>query len=453
VSDPQVAADLMELGAQGVEKYDPEVEVFKSSQCALQDTKQEESVILLNQGALEIDDKSDETIRSEVKKKWDEILEEEELCERERDHIKQSMVVREEINREEKILDALMDNFQFRHEQFQDATESYSSYLKKMVALFEQWLDDLFKQMKEGWDETVKENKTCRQELVVQHGSFMKILLQENNETELFQNNISNEEIYSHEETIQELKVGQKEQMRDIQVQLEAKKTELEEHIQKVETEYKQVLEVKKNEFDAVKCEHEILDNNIHRMKRKLGRIQAAIHHWNDKAALDNSSYASKAHELAISKKDIFMKVNNMKRTIRRTKNQERKHLIQLAMDARKVKAYLESRLNRAQRIMKLLEFIRELEKTEETVAFYFPSKLDDDVKMSIEQSKTFFSAESSKNNKIKGEQEHDQDNNECWYHMIKFWKKHNNVVSESKTMRHEHERLRDERRRLMVCF
>jgi hypothetical protein len=307
--------------------------------------------------------------------------------------------------------------------------------------------------MKEGWDETIKENETGRQEMLVHHGSFMKILLHENNETELFQDNISNEEIYSHEETIQELKVRQKEQVRDIQVQLEAKKMELEEHMQKVETEYKQVLEVKKKEFDAVRCEHEILDNNLHRMKRKLDRIQAAIHRWNDKASLDNSSYASKVHELAISKKDIFMKVNNMKCTIHRTKNQERKHLIKLAMEARKAKAYLESRLNRAQRIMKRLEFIRELEKIEEIVAFYVPSKLDDDVKMSIEQSKAFFSAESSKNSKLKGEQENDKDNDECWYYMIKFWKKLNNVVSESKTMRHEHERLRDERRRLMVCF
>lgn len=453
MSDLQVAADLLELGVQLVKKSDPEGEAFKSSPCTLQSVEEEESVILLNQSTLEMVGKSAETIQNEVKKKWDEVLEEQQLCERERDHIEQSMLIRDELNREEKIIDSLMKNFLCRHDQFQDASESYSSYLKNMVTLFDRWFDDLLKQMKGRWDETITEYETFQQEMIVQHETFMQILSHETNEAKLVQDNISNEEIYSHEETIQELKVKQQAQVRDLQVQLETKKMELEEHVQEVEKKCKQVLEVKKDEYDAVRCEHVILDNNINGMRRKLDRIQAAINHWNDKVTLDNSSHASKAHALATSKKDAFVKVKDMKQTIYRTQKQERNHLIKLATDARKAKAYLQSRLNRAQRILKRLEFIRELEKTEEAVAFYFPSNVNDDTTMSIEQPKATVSAESPKISQLNREQGNDKVNDESWSHMTKFWKKHNKVVSEIITMRHEHERLREERRRLMVCF
>jgi hypothetical protein len=346
-----------------------------------------------------------------------------------------------------------MQNFQFRHDQFQDASEQYSLYLKKMVTLFDRCLDDLLKQMKGRWDETTTEYDTFQQEMIVQHETFMQILSFETNEAKLVQGNISNEEICSHEEAIQELKVKQQVQVRDLQFQLETKKMELEEHIQEVEKSCKQVLEVKKDEYDVVRCEHEILDNSINGMKRKLDRIQAAISHWNDKVTLENSNHASKAHALATSKKDVFMKVKDMKHSIYRTQKQERNHLIKLATEARKVKAYLQSRLNRAQRILKRLEFIRELEKTEEAVAFYFPSNSNEDATVSMEQPKATASAGSPKISQFNREKVKNKVNNESWSHMIKFWKKHNKVVSEIITMRNEHERLRDERKRLTVCF
>lgn len=449
-------ADPAQLDVRGVEKLYPEVEGVESS--ATLKELQQESPVLHKVGELyneEEGEKSEETIRKEVTKKWDKILAEEQSYEQERNHSTESVMLKAETMRAKELLEAMMEHFQFRHVQFQSTSEAYSLYLKNLVALFDRWLDDTYSVMKEGWNETIRDYETYQQEMDSQHGTSLQSLLSESLETQLQQDNIAQEELNCHEERIQEIKVRHKEKINAIQAQLESKKMTLEGRIKELESKYKQVLEAKKYEYDSVIGEHEALDDNIYTMKRKIDRLQAAISRWKDKVTKDVASHEIKARELIIAKKDIFMQVKSMKRAIHSTRNQERQNLLQLTTDARKAKVYMESRLSRAHRILKRLDFIKELEKTHEIVAFYFPSKVDDDVHMSLEdmKTKTYLEKSERRHMEIRSGNKNDIDNDACWSHMIRFWKKHNSVVSELNTIRNEHERLREESKTLLVGF
>lgn len=213
-----------------------------------------------------------------------------------------------------------------------------------------------------------------------------------------------------------------------------------------------QVIEVRTRDFDAVSRIHHTLNSDINVMTRKLNRLKVSLNLWENKFRKVNVNDESKVHQLNVARRDTFQKVKTMKRVIQCTQNDERKRLLQLATDANMTKKCMKGRMNRAQKILKRLRFMEHLEKAQESVSFYFPSKLDDDLTLQLSDLKIKCDAELSKSTSvISCHTRSDCHENKCWEYMMKFWKKHNIVAHEIEIMKREHECLKEENRALKL--
>jgi len=394
-----------------------------------------------------------EIARIEVEARWKKLQNEEKNRDEKENETVHLNELKQETERKSKLIDSLKREFDHCDQQFLSASVSHISYVESLLATFHQRLAEIEHDATEGWAAMVREFEKDQQELNDKHTSVVKRLKLDSFLAEKHEDAAVNHELCHHEHRVQEIKSNRENEINSEQVKLESKNKDLSKIKAMMETKQMQVIGVRTSDFDSVSRIHHTLNSDINVMTRKLKRLKASLNLWENKIRKVNINDESKVCQLNLARRDTFQKVKTMKRVIQCTQNDERKRLLQLATDANITKKCLKSRMNRAQKILKRLRFIEHLEKAQESVSFYFPSKLDDDLTLQLSDLKIKFDAELSKNaSEASWHNRSDCQENKCWEYMMKFWKKHNIVAHEIEIMKREHQCLIEDNRALKVC-
>jgi len=285
-----------------------------------------------------------------------------------------------DVDRKDAFLQMLDRDLDEAEEQHQVAVRAHLLNVDRLIAIQRSRVEALEQEFKQEVATIEQEFQTERDALLNRHSlekRELQIIVQEVEAEEEQQRNQEVTEFQAQYEIIRNKNIEEDHQMRS---NLEEKIESMREKCTTQLTTYRTSTEASTSDYHTYLSRDASLSKLVERKLRQVERMHQQIAHWKTKIQQNRSDCEERNKNLKTEKKHIQNHFEELKARMNRFRNEEKKRLVDLTVNARTCTKALESQLEIAERILKTSELCRKLEtEREKVVPFYLARDVDID--------------------------------------------------------------------------
>lgn len=251
------------------------------------------------------------------------------------------------------------------------------------------------------------------------------------------------EEKQEFEQTREEIRNKNLEDLNVLKITLESQIEELEKHFESAHLNYLQNTDQRTQDFKYLTRKDEELSKEIEIKIRKIERLQSSLTHWRTKIDQNVKECEERNSALREEKDQISSHFQKLKRRMNRFRDGQKKRLLELTKAARNSKGTLKNNLGLAERILKLAELARKLETEQEKILPFYESSADEEKTSSEDgypqKSSTSAEAKTSDRQVLKSAGDESLDE---WEYLNRFYRKYNKALLDKIAIEKEKEQL-----------
>jgi len=354
-------------------------------------------------------------------------------------------------------------------DQFQMSLRSHLQNMDKLVDLQDGRLLGLEREFEFELGGLEREFEKERAGIVEQHGrevgelnNIMAAIDAEEKERE-------NEMRTEHEQTREEIRNRNLEEINVLRITLDTQIEDLEQHFETAHWNYLHNTDDRTTKFKKLTRSDQELSKEIEQKIRKIDRLQSSLQLWRMKISQNVKECAQRNSSLLEEKNGIQAHFQHLKSRMNSFRSTQKRRLNELTKNANGGKDLLKEKCELAERILKLAELGRKMETEQEKVTPFYVSTVDGEIdegkegeeggEEGQEEGKEMEKARMSQQRQ---EEKDDDDDEEVtpmhtsswgddgkkvknWNSLDNFWKKYNKVLLDALAIEKEEERLKKE--------
>merc|ERR1719446_480234 len=188
-----------------------------------------------------------------------------------------------------------------------------------------------------------------------------------------------------------------------------------------------------KDEKETIKDQQSA--KQIEQQMRKLQRLQDSLAHWKQKLATNQRECEERNKAMKDEKDAIYKHFQELKGRMNKFRETEARRLQELTINSQSSIKALKTKLERAERILKLAELTRKLETEREKVLPFYESSVDEETKAAADTADVRQSLQLASAGK-------DGQVIEEWDYLNNFFKRYNKVLLDVMAIERERDRL-----------
>jgi hypothetical protein len=366
-----------------------------------------------------------------------------------------------DVDRKDAIVQMLDRDLEEAEEQFQMAIRSHFLNIDELIDLQDEKLILLEKEFEQEFKELEKEFTIEKEKILLQH-------LKEKNELVNIMQAIEQQEKekeqdakQEHEQLREEIRNKNLEDINVLRITLDSTIEELEQHFETAHLNYLQNTDQRTQDFKYLTAKDQELSRDIELKIRKIERLQTSITHWRTKMTQNLKECSERNKALEEEKALISQHFQKLKTKMNQMREEHKKRLTELSMNARNTKHFLEKHLSLAERILKLGEIVRKLETEREKILPFYSSTISDErqanqltenVRLAVRTSDQIIQEAKEETTLSQGITPNGTSVSE-WESLDLFWKKYNKAVLDEMAIQREKERYENENKELQALL
>lgn len=365
-----------------------------------------------------------------------------------------------DVDRKDAIIQMLDRDLEEAEEQFQVALRSHLINVDRLVDLqdsrllalesgFERDLSTIEGDFQVEREKIVRQHNMERNELM----DIMQAVATEEREREA-------EAKQEHEQTREEIRNKNLEDINVLRITLDGNIEELEQHFETAHLNYLQNTDQRTQDFKYLTAKDQDLSKDIEIKIRKIEKLQAGLTHWRTKITQNVRECAERNAALQDEKEVLSKHFQELKTKMNAFRDLQSRNLKELAQSARSTKAQLQNNTEMAERIIKLGELTSKLESEQERVLPFYESTSDsnDPSAETAEHGQQGETSDQLQQLQIMPYQPRtiDSATGEAiaeWNYLDNFYKRYNKALLDNITIQRERERLEAENAELQCIL
>mmetsp|Transcript_602 Transcript_602/g.773 ORF Transcript_602/g.773 Transcript_602/m.773 type:complete len:501 (+) Transcript_602:47-1549(+) len=364
--------------------------------------------------------------RKEVENQWRKILRGEKLAELQ----KEAQIIKqrhdEDVKKKDGMIDSLHHAFDHAEDQFHSALSAHLQSIDKLIDLHDNRLLTLEQNFEARLESTRQHYTHERKEIVDQYESGKEKIIEKMRKIENEEQHRENNERQDKQQTIEEIRNRNLEDINGLRFVLDSKIEDLEEQFDSAQSDYLQKNDQKTNQLKSLTIKDKVASKEIDQRTRKIDRLQNSIKRLKKKSR-QSSVQSEEQRELLLERKNKGLEqYRNTRERIIKFQDIQQKKLAQLTKCANTCKSRLGEKCNVAERIVKQMEFAKRFETDQENNALYDQSVMCDQIKREAAQ---IASNQYPRHLNCLDSTKQTLSDKEKWARLDMFWKKYNNVL------------------------
>jgi hypothetical protein len=285
-----------------------------------------------------------------------------------------------DVDRKDAIIQMLDRDLEEAEEQYQTALRSHLSNLDRLIDLQDSRLLSLENEFESELAEVACEFNAEREQILKQHAAEKRDLLDIVAAVEAEEAEREAEARQEHEQTREEIRNKNLEDINVLRITLESNIEELERHFESAHLNYLQNTDQRTQDFKFLTRKDQELSREIELKIRKIERLQASLQHWRTKIAQNGRECEERNAALRAEKDQIAAHFLQLKSRMNRFRERQARRLTDLTKATAEARAKVAAKVQLAERILKQAELASKLETEQEKVLpFYQSSALADE--------------------------------------------------------------------------
>ncbi|CAK4611362.1 unnamed protein product [Aphanomyces euteiches] len=377
-----------------------------------------------------------------------------------------------DVDRKDAIIQMLDRDLEEAEEQFQMALRSHLLNVDQLIDLQDGRLLGLEEEFEKDLHALEREFTIEKEKINKQHAMEKNELLNIMRAVETQEREREAEARQEHEQLREEIRNKNLEDINVLRITLDSNIEELEQHFETAHLNYLQNTDQRTQDFKYLTAKDQELSKDIEIKIRKIERLQANLTHWRTKIAQNVRECTERNKALEEEKAQIASHFQQLKGKMNRMRDEHKKRLTELSLDARETMRKLTDQQQLAERILKLGELARKLETEREQVLPFYHSSIEDETQANDEVNALKQEAnlgmcsaslavpqDANAQHHLKlplvqphGETHTGEPVTE-WEYLDLFWKRYNKALLDSMAIQTEKERLEKENRELQAVL
>jgi len=328
--------------------------------------------------AMAVEERNSRVNRLKIQNQWRKIMRLAKLEQLRKDIEILSQSHERDVDRKDAILQMLDRDLEEAEEQFQMAHRAHLQNVDKLIDLQDARLLALENEFEKELSTLEDDFQAERDAIVRQHAlecaelhDIMSAVANENAEAEA-------EARQEHEQTREEIRNKNLEDINVLRITLDGTIEELEQHFEAAHLNYLQNTDQRTADFKHLTSKDQELSKEIEVKMRKIERLQASSLHWRTKIAQNVKECHERNRALQEEKDTISMHFQALKNKMNKFREGQEKRLLELTKNVQRAKGSLQERLNLAAHILTLSELARKCETEREKVLPLYASSVAD---------------------------------------------------------------------------
>jgi hypothetical protein len=285
-----------------------------------------------------------------------------------------------DVDRKDAIIQMLDRDVEEAEEQYQTALRSHLGNLDRLIDLQDSRLLALENEFESELAEVACEFNAEREQILKQHAAEKRDLVDVVAAVEAEEAEREAEARQEHEQTREEIRNKNLEDINVLRITLESNIEELERHFESAHLNYLQNTDQRTQDFKFLTRKDQELSREIELKIRKIERLQASLQHWRTKIAQNGRECEERNAALRAEKDQIAAHFLQLKSRMNRFRERQARRLTDLTKATAEARAKVAAKLQLAERILKQADLASKLETEQEKVLpFYQSSVLADD--------------------------------------------------------------------------
>ncbi len=240
------------------------------------------------------------------------------------------------------------------------------------------------------------------------------------------------------ESTREEIKNKSSEDYNVLRFTLEGLIEELERHFDSAHANYMATTEQRTRDFKELTVKDQQSARTIETQMRRLQRLQDSLAHWKTKLASNGRKCEARNAALKEERDAISKHFQELKGRMNKFREREARRLQELTLNSQAAISSLQSKREKAQRIIKLAELTRKFETEREKVLPFYESSVEEEEKAATDAAEVRKALQSSAAGK-------DGAPIEEWNYLDSFFQRYNKVLLDVMAIERERDRLSSE--------
>lgn len=340
-----------------------------------------------------------------------------------------------EVDRKDAIIQVLDRDLEDSEEQYQMALRAHFLIVDRLIDLHNAKLAGIELEFEKDLRELMDEFGSERHELMSSHARHKKEMLDIMATMEAEFNEQESDARQEFESTREEIKNKNSEEYNVLRFTLEGFIEELERHFDAAHANYMATTEQRTQDFKNLTVKDQTSARTIETQLRRLQRLQDSLAHWKQKLSSNSKKCEARNMALKEERDTISKHFQELKGRMNKFREREAQRLQELTINSQAAIAALDSRREKAERIIKLAELTRKFETEREKVLPFYESSAEEEEKAANDAAEVRKQLQSSATGK-------DGQPIEEWNYLDNFFKRYNKVLLDVMAIERERDRL-----------
>ena len=343
-----------------------------------------------------------------------------------------------EVDRKDAIIQMLDRDLDDSEEQYQSALRAHLLILDRLIDLHNARLKGLEFEFEKDLRGLLDEFGAERSEVVASHARHKKEMLDIMASMEAEFNEEEADARQEFESTREEIKNKNSEDYNVLRFTLEGLIEELERHFDSAHANYMATTEQRTRDFKELTVKDQQSARTIETQMRRLQRLQDSLAHWKTKLASNGRKCEARNAALKEERDAISKHFQELKGRMNKFREREARRLQELTLNSQAAISSLQSKREKAQRIIKPAELTRKFETEREKVLPFYESSVEEEERAAAEAAEVRKSLQTSAAGK-------DGAPIEEWNYLDSFFQRYNRVLLDVMAIERERDRLSSE--------
>uniref|UniRef100_A0A7S2RYX4 Dynein regulatory complex subunit 2 n=1 Tax=Mucochytrium quahogii TaxID=96639 RepID=A0A7S2RYX4_9STRA len=281
-----------------------------------------------------------------------------------------------DVDRKDAIIQMLDRDLEEAEDQYQTALRSHLQNIDRLIDLQDSRLLALENEFESELAEIASEFNVERDQIITQHQFEKKELLDIIAAVGAEEQDREAEARQEHEQTREEIRNKNLEDINVLRITLESTIEELERHFESAHLNYLQNTDQRTQDFKFLTRKDQELSKEIEVKIRKIERLQTSLSHWRTKIAQNTKECEDRNSALREEKDQIAKHFLQLKTRMNKFRDRQAKRLTDLTRSTCDARKRLNKKTELGKRILKLAELARKLETEQEKISPFYQSSV-----------------------------------------------------------------------------
>jgi len=277
-----------------------------------------------------------------------------------------------DVDRKDAIILMLDKDLEDAEEQYQTALRSHLQNIDELIDVQDSRLLALENEFNAELATISSEFNVEREQIEQQHHQEKTELLNIMEAVEAEEQERESEARQEHEQTREEIRNKNLEDINVLRITLESAIEELERHFESAHLNYLQSTDQRTQDFKFLTRKDQELSKDIEVKIRKIEKLQNSIAHWRTKISSNGKECEDRNNALREEKDQISKHFSQLKSRMNSFRDQQSKRLTDLTKSTFASRKVLTDKLEQAERVLKLAELARKYETEQEKVLPFY---------------------------------------------------------------------------------